>query len=170
MCHSVHRGGLHPGRGIWQTPPPIAYYGIRSTSGRYASYWNAFLFSVCFQLNSKYNQFFEYEFTWMIHIWCVMFNVLTFNFKIVFVRLIPPKNKGSFIAATATRYNRRHFSFQLLVIEMMALATQRKQNRALLRESFIVCITRLPITGHATISNLTIKLGTASVICLHSPY
>ena len=128
VCHSVHRWGLHTGgsasrKGGW-ADPPIAYYGIRSTSGRYASYWNAFLFSVCFQLNNKNNQFFEYEFTWMIHIWCKMFNVLTFNFKIVFVRLIPPKNKGSFIAATAARYNRRHFSFQLLVIEMMALATQ----------------------------------------------
>ena len=33
-------------RGVWQTrPPPIGYYRIRSTSGRYASYWNAFLFS-----------------------------------------------------------------------------------------------------------------------------
>ena len=26
-------------------PPPPGYYGIRSTSGRYASYWNAFLFT-----------------------------------------------------------------------------------------------------------------------------
>ena len=25
------------------TRPPLRYYGIRSTSGRYASYWNAFL-------------------------------------------------------------------------------------------------------------------------------
>ena len=36
-------GGLHPGGG--QTPP-IGYYGIQSTSGRYASYWNAFLFKI----------------------------------------------------------------------------------------------------------------------------
>ena len=41
-------GGLHP-EGmicIWGVgrPPPIRYYGIRSTRGRYASYWNAFLF------------------------------------------------------------------------------------------------------------------------------
>ena len=39
--------GLHP-EGmicIWGGgPPPIRYYGIRSTRGRYASYWNAFLF------------------------------------------------------------------------------------------------------------------------------
>ena len=44
--------GLHPGgwvssrglhrRGVGR--PPIRYYGIRSTRGRYASYWNAFLF------------------------------------------------------------------------------------------------------------------------------
>ena len=27
-----------------QTPPPEADSGIQSTSGRYASYWNAFLF------------------------------------------------------------------------------------------------------------------------------
>ena len=29
-----------------QTPPPGADSGIRSTSGRYASYWNAFLFHI----------------------------------------------------------------------------------------------------------------------------
>ena len=32
------------GGGVRQTPP-IGYYGIWSTSGRYASYWNAFLFN-----------------------------------------------------------------------------------------------------------------------------
>ena len=57
------QGGLHPGGGsasggsvcrgvcIWEesasrggwADPPIGYCGIRSTSGRYASYWNAFL-------------------------------------------------------------------------------------------------------------------------------
>ena len=66
VCHSVHRGGLHPGglhpgvsasgrevdlhpggsafrrRGVGR--PPIGYYGIQSTNGWYASYWNAFLF------------------------------------------------------------------------------------------------------------------------------
>ena len=38
--------GLHPG--IGQTPPPrnMVYYGVRSTSGRCVSYWNAFLFHV----------------------------------------------------------------------------------------------------------------------------
>ena len=30
--------------GVGQTPPRIGYYGIRSTSGWYASYWNAFLY------------------------------------------------------------------------------------------------------------------------------
>ena len=30
-------------QGVGQTPPQILYYGIRSTSGRYASYSNAFL-------------------------------------------------------------------------------------------------------------------------------
>ena len=29
----------------WDTPPPGTDSGIRSTSGRYASYWNAFLFN-----------------------------------------------------------------------------------------------------------------------------
>ena len=47
---SVHEGwgggvcirgvGLHPGVGLADPP---GYYGIRSTSGRYAPYWNAFL-------------------------------------------------------------------------------------------------------------------------------
>ena len=36
------QGGLHPG-GLH---PPIGYHGIWSTSGQYASYWNAFLFSI----------------------------------------------------------------------------------------------------------------------------
>ena len=106
---------------------------------------------------------------WCIYgVLCSMFWHLTL--KLSLLDWFLQKNKGSFIAATVTRYNRRHFSFQLLVIEMMTLATQKKQNRALLRESFIVYITRLPITGHASISNLTIKLGTASVICFHSSY
>ena len=34
-------GQVHPRAG---TPPPAMHAGIRSTSGRYASYWNAFLF------------------------------------------------------------------------------------------------------------------------------
>ena len=49
VCDSVHGGGYlgryPPGR---YTPPPAGtppaiHAGIRSTSGRYASYWNAFL-------------------------------------------------------------------------------------------------------------------------------
>ena len=57
-------GGLHSGNvcltspvGLWgrgrggvghTSPPPryMGYYGIQSTSGRYASYWNAFLLHV----------------------------------------------------------------------------------------------------------------------------
>ena len=35
------RGGLHLGG--WGDPPKKRYYGIRSTSGRYAYYWNVFL-------------------------------------------------------------------------------------------------------------------------------
>ena len=62
---SASRGwGLHPGgsasrgrvcirgvpiggvciQGSLTVPPPIRYYGIQSMSGRYASYWNIFLF------------------------------------------------------------------------------------------------------------------------------
>ena len=45
---SASKEGLHSGGGFyiqggWQTSPP-GYYGIRSTSERYASYWNAFFF------------------------------------------------------------------------------------------------------------------------------
>ena len=43
VCHLFcPQGGLHPGGG-WTNIPPIRYYGIQSTSGRYAPYWNAFL-------------------------------------------------------------------------------------------------------------------------------
>ena len=40
-------GGMH-GRGVWIAGgvPPGRYYMIRSMSGRYASYWNAFLFQI----------------------------------------------------------------------------------------------------------------------------
>ena len=69
ICLSVHRGGstwagtpplrqLHPlastprpppGRyAPWQVHPPPVHAGIWSTSGRYASYWNAFLFYIIF--------------------------------------------------------------------------------------------------------------------------
>ena len=61
------QGGLHPGgrevciRGGWADPPPptIGYYEIRSTSERYASYWNAFL---------------------LIHIVCVLFVFIWIHF------------------------------------------------------------------------------------------
>ena len=46
VSHSVH-GGVWRGAasgGVGGQTPHIGYYGIRSTSGRYASYWNAFLF------------------------------------------------------------------------------------------------------------------------------
>ena len=61
VCHSVHRGGtwagipqqVHPTGQVppWEStpwagaPPPATVHArIRSTSGRYASHWNAFLF------------------------------------------------------------------------------------------------------------------------------
>ena len=47
-CVSVHGGkyrGEYPSpRGVPPLPRYMGYYGIRSTSGRYAFYWNAFLF------------------------------------------------------------------------------------------------------------------------------
>ena len=55
VCHSVYWGGLHPGwsaswgglhpGGVEQalhSPPPPRYYGIRSMSKWYASYWDIF--------------------------------------------------------------------------------------------------------------------------------
>ena len=53
VCLSIGGGGgsLHPGgrvcirRGLDRPPPPIGYYGIRSTSGLYAFYWFAFSFT-----------------------------------------------------------------------------------------------------------------------------
>ena len=40
----MHGGDLHLAEG-WADPPSttMGYYGIRSISGRYVSYWNAFL-------------------------------------------------------------------------------------------------------------------------------
>ena len=83
VCHSVHgeclpsmyyrsydQGGLY--LGVGQIPPgdtwPMGYYGIWSTSGRYAIYWNTFLFTtrsrnMCpcgFQL--RYLVFFGFQF------------------------------------------------------------------------------------------------------------
>ena len=39
------KGGGSASRGVGR-PPPITYYGVRSTSGQYASYCNAFLFLI----------------------------------------------------------------------------------------------------------------------------
>ena len=64
VCHSVHRGG-----GRWSTwagtPPPgqvhplgrytsAMHAGIRSTSGWYASYRNAFLLHILFQMSKAF--------------------------------------------------------------------------------------------------------------------
>ena len=58
VCHSVHGGGGVPGQVHPQTrypPPPrsSACWEIRATSGRYASYWNAFL--LCMRYFKKCN-------------------------------------------------------------------------------------------------------------------
>ena len=47
-----HPLGRHPppcGHPTGQTPPCTVHPGIRSTSGRYASYWNAYLFNFVWQ-------------------------------------------------------------------------------------------------------------------------
>ena len=62
-----HGRGMH-GRGCvvggcvvrgpaWHAGPTGRYYEIRSMSGRYASYWNAFLFNneICFEISLKLN-------------------------------------------------------------------------------------------------------------------
>ena len=54
VCDSVHKGGvsaplhagIHTPQAEHATPSP-RYYGIRSTSGRYTSYWSAYLFVLC---------------------------------------------------------------------------------------------------------------------------
>ena len=64
VCDSVHRGGIclsacwDTTTPLWEggtpqegsTPPKEAPPGIRSMSGPYASYWNAFLFSFSFHV------------------------------------------------------------------------------------------------------------------------
>ena len=53
MTGGLHPEGLHPeglhtggsaSGGGWADPSPLEHYRIQSISGRYASYWNAFLF------------------------------------------------------------------------------------------------------------------------------
>ena len=43
--HPLPRPGRHP-PGTRQTPPQVADSSIRYTSGQYASYWNAYLFTI----------------------------------------------------------------------------------------------------------------------------
>ena len=47
------QGWICPGGGYSPPPQYMGYYGIRSTSGRYASYWNAFLLSLKFDLKKR---------------------------------------------------------------------------------------------------------------------
>ena len=49
----VWQRGMWPGGHAWHTRPPGRYYEIRSMSGRYASYWNDFLFLLNQQQESK---------------------------------------------------------------------------------------------------------------------
>ena len=39
------QGGMHVRGRAWHAHPPARYYEIGSMSGRYASYWNAYLLS-----------------------------------------------------------------------------------------------------------------------------
>ena len=50
---SASWGGVCIQEGWAKTPTYMGYYGIRSTRGRYASYWNAFLFKVIFWMLPK---------------------------------------------------------------------------------------------------------------------
>ena len=45
---SLHGGGVCLATMPWESRPPVPgyYYGIRSTSGRYAFYWNGYLLEV----------------------------------------------------------------------------------------------------------------------------
>ena len=47
--HAWLLGGMHGWGDVWSWGACIGYNEIRSMSGRYASYWNAFLFSVKFR-------------------------------------------------------------------------------------------------------------------------
>ena len=49
VSHSVYRGVPGQVSPPGQVHPPAVHAGIRSTSGRYASYWNAFLFFLPFR-------------------------------------------------------------------------------------------------------------------------
>ena len=54
---SASRGGGSASGGRGSAHPPPSYYGIGSTRGQYASYWNAFLFifgraDVCWNFSS----------------------------------------------------------------------------------------------------------------------
>ena len=84
VCHSVHSGGgvprqVPPGQGTppgpgtpprarytpqtRYTPGSSAYWEIRATSGRYASYWNAFLYKLLSHTQSEFEA--EYESYWV---------------------------------------------------------------------------------------------------------
>ena len=87
MCHSVHRGRRSAlggstfrapaSRGVclqgvwiqgsWADPLRyMRYYGIRSTSGRYASYWNAFLFLIKIPSVPMFGPFYPKMFTLLL--------------------------------------------------------------------------------------------------------
>ena len=83
------QGGLHQGSG--QTPTP-EHYRIRSTSGRYASYWNAFLFEgndinfpVLFRTIIELDCMLTIKSSIQIHFnsWCVKFLPVLTHFLLV---------------------------------------------------------------------------------------
>ena len=57
MVGGMHGRGVCMARGMHDMHPPGRYYsyGIRSMSGRYASYWNAFLLFTMFTFVSVYS-------------------------------------------------------------------------------------------------------------------
>ena len=92
VCNSVHRGGLclsaswdtppradtprsrHPPRADTPPSPREADSGIRSTSGRYASYWNAFLFLLQWRLEKSVLK--RFQFTTVIGVMGLFTNAL----------------------------------------------------------------------------------------------
>ena len=52
VCDSVHGGGGLPQCMLGYHPPGSRPPGIRSMSGRYASYWNAFLYTSLVRVNA----------------------------------------------------------------------------------------------------------------------
>ena len=97
VCHGggLHGGGL-PGGGLHGGGrPPLRYAKIRSTGGRYASYWNAFLYQIeCIVMNLQLPSLFvtnDVSKNESRYIYIYIYkNLMEFNFKRAdFISLVP---------------------------------------------------------------------------------